>query len=293
MKVGICGTGKMGTAIATRLMEQGHNIYVWNRTADRAAPLVAKGAEQVQTPAAIVSVCDAVIVMVYDDVAVKAVYSGPDGLLSADLTDMPVILMSTTSPAAARETAESVSATGGLHVECPVGGTVPPALKGELLGLAGGEAEAFSRAKPLLDDLCRRVEHTGPAGTGAAMKLAINLPLIAYWESLAEALSFAQAEGVDREVAGSLMADSSGAIKVAPPRIPNIVKAIDGELPETGYFTVAAMAKDLRLMHAVASEEGFTVPVADAALTVYDAAEKDGWDIRDGTMISAYKVAGK
>jgi 3-hydroxyisobutyrate dehydrogenase len=293
MKVGICGTGKMGTAIAMRLMDKGHEIVVWNRTAERAAPLVEKGATEVATPAALACQCDAFIVMVYDDDAVEAVYSGQDGVLSVPLDGKTVILMSTTSPAVAREAAKGAAANGGVHVECPVGGTVPPALNGELLGLAGGEADAFEKARPLLEDMCRKVEHTGPAGTGAAMKLAINLPLIAYWESLAEALSFAQAEGVDREVAGSLMSDSSGAIKVAPPRIPNIVKAIDGDLPETGFFTVAAMAKDLRLMHSVAEKEGFSIPVADAALSVYDAAEKDGWGIKDGTMIAAWKVKQK
>jgi 3-hydroxyisobutyrate dehydrogenase len=293
MKVGICGTGTMGTAIATRLMDQGHDISVWNRTAERAAPLVEKGAAQADTPAALVGACEAVIVMVYDDDAVEAVYSGQDGILSAELGGKPIILMSTTSPAVARKTAEGVAASGGAHVECPVGGTVPPTLKGELLGLAGGDADAVELAKPVLNDLCRRVEHAGPAGTGAAMKLAINLPLIAYWEALAEAMSFAQAEGVNREIAGDLMADSSGAIKVAPPRIPNIVKAIDGDMPETGFFTLGAMAKDLRLMHSVANQEGFTIPVADATLRIYDAAEKDGWGTKDGTMIAAWKVPQK
>jgi len=290
MKVGICGTGKMGTAIGTRLIEKGHEIIAWNRTPGKLDALAEKGAEKVASPAALVNDSDAVIVMVYDDDAVDAVYAGADGLLSTDLTGTAVILMSTTSPAMARKIAEGVAGKGGAHVECPVGGTVPPALNGELLGLAGGEKDAVERARPLLDDLCRRVEHTGPAGTGAAMKLAINLPLIAYWESLAEAMSFARAEGVDGDVAGSLMGDSSGAIKVAPPRIPNIVKAVAGDLPETGFFTVAAMAKDLRLMHSVAQSSGFSVPVADAALTIYDAAEKDGWGIKDGTMIAAWKL---
>lgn len=290
MKVGLCGTGKMGTAIATRLMDQGHDIAVWNRTAERMAPLIEKGATAAESPAALARACEAAVVMVYDDDAVDAVYSGEQGLLSVDLAGKPVILMSTTSPAMARQVAGGVSASGGAHVECPVGGTVPPALNGELLGLVGGEKEAFDRAKPLLEDLCRRVEHAGPAGSGAAMKLAINLPLIAYWEALAEAMAFAKAEGVNGDIAGSLMADSSGAIKVAPPRIPNIVKAIDGDLPETGFFTVGAMAKDLRLMHAVADESGFTIPVADGALTVYDAAENDGWGDRDGTMIAAWKL---
>lgn len=291
MRIGVCGTGTMGSAIAKRLLDQGHEVTVWNRTVERTKPLIDNGARLAETPSALCQDCDAVIVMVYDDDAVEQVYNGPNGILSADLDGKPIILMSTTSPQAARQAAEAVAKSGGAHIECPVGGTVPPALNGELLGLAGGDPDAFEKAKPVLDELCRRVENTGPAGTGAAMKLAINLPLIAYWEALAEALSFAKAQGVDGDLAGSLMADSSGAIKVAPPRMPNIIKAIDGDLPETGFFTVAAMAKDLRLMHKVAEGYGFTIPVADATMGVYDAAEQDGFGERDGTMIAAWKLA--
>jgi 3-hydroxyisobutyrate dehydrogenase len=169
MKIRVCGTGTMGTAIAKRLMDQGHDISVWNRSAERAAPLVEKGASQSESLPALVAESEAVIVMVYDDDAVEAVYSGQNGILSADLDGKPIILMSTTSPAVARKIAESVTANGGAHVECPVGGTVPPTLAGQLLGLAGGEAEAVEKAKPVLDELCRRVEHTGVAGTGAAI----------------------------------------------------------------------------------------------------------------------------
>ncbi|RME95653.1 MAG: NAD(P)-dependent oxidoreductase, partial [Alphaproteobacteria bacterium] len=254
------------------------------------APLAEKGAQAAASPRALVEGSDAVIVMVYDDEAVEAVYGGEEGLLRAPLEGKTLILMSTTSPATARKIADQVEVRGGRHVECPVGGTVPPALNGQLLGLAGGEAEAVEAVRALLEDLCRRVEHTGPAGTGAAMKLAINLPLIAYWEALAEALSFAEAAGVDLGLAGDLLGDSSGAIKVAPPRIPTIVKAIAGDLPETGFFTLGAMAKDLRLMRKVAEESGFSIPLAGAALSVYEAAEREGWQRRDGTMIAAYKM---
>ena len=170
MKVGLCGTGKMGTAIAARLMDQGHDVTVWNRTADRMAPLIDNGAIAAESPAALAQVCETVIVMVYDDDAVDAVYSGEQGLLSVDLAGKPVILMCTTSPAMARQVAGGVSACGGAHVECPVGGTVPPALNGELLGLAGGEKEAGDRAAAHPAWRRRAVAFRGwgspPCGTG-------------------------------------------------------------------------------------------------------------------------------
>ena len=83
-----------------------------------------------------------------------------------------------------------VTAKAGAFVECPVGGTIGPAKEGKLFGFAGGEAADFARAKPLLDQMCRRVEHLGPAGSGSSMKLAINLPLLVYWQALGEAFSF-------------------------------------------------------------------------------------------------------
>ena len=74
-------------------------------------------------------------------------------------------------------------------MECPVGGSVGPASEGKLLGFAGGAEQALARAKPILDQLCRRVQHVGPLGAGATMKPAINLPLMVYWQTLGEALS--------------------------------------------------------------------------------------------------------
>ncbi len=88
MRIGICGTGKMGSAIAERLMEEGRQVSVWNRTHERAQPLLDQGAEFAESPAALAAGCDAVISMVIDDEAVAAVYEGDGGLLSADLGGM-------------------------------------------------------------------------------------------------------------------------------------------------------------------------------------------------------------
>ncbi len=111
-----------------------------------------------------------------------------DGLLAGGIEGRLVIDMSTLLPDESLAVAAKVIGGGADFVDGPVGGTVAPALKGQLLGMAGGSEAAFARAKPIRDQLCRRVEHVGPVGSGARMKLAINLPLAIYWQTLAEAL---------------------------------------------------------------------------------------------------------
>ena len=289
MKIGVAGLGKMGSALAERVIELGHEVAVWNRTPARAAPLVEKGAAQAASPRALAERSDAILVMVLDDAAQAAVYGGSDGLASASLAGRLVIDMSTVSPESSGARAAAVTAAGGHFLECPVGGTVTPARTGKLLGLAGGSADAYAAARPLLDTLCRRVEHVGPAGAGAAMKLAINLPLAAYWEALGEALSIAGAGGVSPELAADLLADSSGAIQVAKPRMPMVLDAIAGKAGPAPAFDLSSMRKDLALMVDAATRRGFTAPVAAAALAAFEEAAADGWGTKDAATEAAWR----
>jgi len=288
MKIGICGTGRMGGAMAGRLLDQGQTVEVWNRTPARTAALAEAGASVAPTPAALMANCDLVICMLFDAAAQAEVYKGADGLLAAS-GDTLIVDMSTMTPDAARALGADVAAAGVSFLECPVGGTVAPAQNGKLLGMAGGEAAAYEQAKPILETLCRRVEHVGPVGAAAAMKLAVNLPLATYWESLGEALSLAIAGGVDAELAGSMLADSSGAIGVAGPRMPMVLAAI-GEKPDApGSFDVAGMAKDISLMREFAALQGCTIPLADAAHSAYSAAADAGWGANDAAVMAAWR----
>jgi len=296
MRIGVCGTGKMGGAIAGRLIDLGHEVVVWNRTAGRLAPLLAAGATAAPSPAALAGEAGTIISMLLDDAASDGVYRGPSGLLSGDLRDRLVIDMSTVLPETAAGLARDVAAAGGLFVDCPVGGTVTPAREGKLLGMAGGTAEAYARAHPLLERLCRRVDHVGPAGSGATMKLAINLPLAVYWEALGEALSLAARAGIDLKLAGDILADSSGAIAVAKPRIPMVLQAIEAAPASGAAFDLSAMTKDLSLMVRHAAQRGMTVPAAQVALDSYKAASAEGWAARDAALLAAWRFlanAGK
>ena len=171
MHVGVAGLGRMGAAMAARLAEVGHQVSGWNRSAEKAQALAAAGVTIVPTPAALAAGAETIVSSLTDAAAIDAVYGGPDGLLSGPVDGRLFIEMSTVAPATEIALAATVRAKGAAFVECPVGGTVGPARTGKLIGLMGADAPDAARARPLLEQLCRRLEHVGPVGAGAVMKL--------------------------------------------------------------------------------------------------------------------------
>src|SRR6201999_992527 len=121
-----------------------------------------------------------------------------------------VIEMSTVRPGVEVALAEKVRAKGAAFVECPVGGSTGPARQGKLIGLMGAEPADAARAKPLLDQMCRRIEHVGPGGGGEGMKFTINMPLMIYWQALGEALALCHPLGLDPDRVMELLSDTSG-----------------------------------------------------------------------------------
>jgi len=288
MRVGVVGLGKMGSAMAQRLMECGHEVTVWNRTADRMKPLVEAGAKSAESPRDLASKVDLIISVLTDAPAIEDVLGGKDGLLAADLKGKTVVEMSTVRPADQTAFAEKVRAHGGAYVECAVSGTVGPARQGKLIGLVGAEAADFETAKPVLENLCRRIEHVGPVGAGASIKLAVNLPLIVYYQALGEAYALCRHVGRDTDWLIELLSDTSGGPNILKVRGPMIAAALRGTDPTPTNFEVDALRKDLRTMLAEAKGLGTTLPVVEAVLGVCDQASKEGWGKRDGNALPRY-----
>jgi len=276
LKIGIIGIGRMGAAMATRLLGLGHEVTVWNRSPDKAQALSAQGATVAATPRALAQACEVILSIVADAAAVEAAYFGPDGAATGDLTGKLVIEMSTLRPEAQLALAARLKALGAAAVECPVGGTTGPARDGKLLGFAGGSEPDFARAKPVLDQLCRRVEHIGPPGAGASMKLAINLPLLVYWQALGEALALVKPLGLDPARVMDIFADTSGGPNVLKVRGGMIARAIAGGDTGPVTFDVDLIRKDLRTMIEEAASLGATLPVTQRALEVFDEAAREG-----------------
>lgn len=281
MKIGLAGTGRMGAAIAQRLSSVGHEMMVWNRSADKARALRLAVAE---TPQALASACEIVVSILTDARAVETVYSQ---LLAGDVGGKLFIEMSTVRPQTQKSLAQKVRAKNAAFVECPVGGTVGPAKEGKLLGFVGGEAADVARARPILEQLCRRLEHVGPVGAGASMKLAINLPLLVYWQALGEALSLCKPLGLDPQRLMDIFADTSGGPNVLKVRGPAIAQALAGKEPGPAAFDIDSVRKDLRTMIDEGRALGATLPLAERALECYDEAARAGLGPKDQSLLPA------
>jgi 3-hydroxyisobutyrate dehydrogenase len=290
LKIGIAGTGRMGSALAGRLLGCGHEVAVWNRTAAKTKPLEAAGAKVAPTPADLVARSDAVITILTDAAAIDALYGGANGLLAGDVVGKLFIEMSTVRPETEATLAKKVRAKGAALVDCPVGGSVGPAKEGKLFGFVGGEAGDVARARPILEQLCRRVEHVGPVGAGARMKLAINLPLLVYWQALAEALALCAPLGLDPARVIDILADTSGGPNVLKTRGVALAAAMQGKETTPVTVNVEMMRKDLRTMVEEARASGFALPVTSRALECYDEVVDAGNGARDITAFAVRKL---
>ena len=288
MKVGVCGTGRMGAPIAQRLIEVGHEVAVWNRDAAKTKPLAGAGATATASPAVLAEACEVIIVMLLNDAATRAVYHGNNGLLQAKLGGKLVIDMSTIAPETMISVGQAVQKAGASFVECPVGGSKVPAREGKLFGLVGGSDGDVARAKPLLDQLCRRVEHVGGLGAGATLKLAVNLPLLVYWQALGESLTICKGLNVTPERLIDILSDTSGAPAAMKARGPAIAKVLGGApLGETA-FGITGAKKDLATAVQFAASLHAELPVAKAALACFEEAEADGLGEADATTVSVH-----
>ncbi len=287
-RIGIVGTGRMGTAFATRLVETGHEVTVWNRSAAHTTKAREAGAAVAEDLAGLAAASEVILISLWDRAALDAVVGG---LTAADLSGKLVVEMSTLLPEDEEEIAASLRTAGAGFVDCPVGGTVGPALKGALLGLAGGEPADFDRAKPVLDALCKRVELLGPAGSGARMKLAVNLPLAIYWATLAESVGLLKESGLSGETIASLLADSSGGPAVLKNRLAVVADTLDGA-DQPGTFDIDGLAKDLSLALDWGRRQGALMPVSQAVLQLYKEAQAAGLGTFDGASLARF-AAGR
>ena len=288
MKVGVAGLGAMGANVAARLMEVGHQVTVWNRSADKAKPLAEAGAKVAASPAEAAAASEVVVTMLTDGKAIDDVYNGPTGLLSGDVKGKMFIEMSTVAPKVETDLAPKVRAKGAAMVECPVGGSTVPARKGQLLGLMGAEKADADRARPLLEQLCRKVEHCGPVGAGAAMKLAINLPLMVAWQAYGEAFAIARSVGWEPKRLLDLFVESNGANNALKMRAEMIVKMFEGKDPGPTTFSIANGVKDLRTMVATGEALGADMVATKAALAGFEDATKKGFGGGDGAQMTVF-----
>jgi 3-hydroxyisobutyrate dehydrogenase len=276
----------MGSSIALRLISVGHGVSVWNRNSAKTKPLTDAGAKPAASPAELVEGCEAIIVMLLNDAATEAVYRGANGILQAKLAGKLVIDMSTVRPDTMKSNGSSVLQQGAAFVECPVGGSTGPAKEGKLFGLVGGAKTDVARAMPILEQLCRRIEHVGELGSGATMKLAVNLPLLVYWQALGEALTICKPLNLPADRLIDILSDTAGTPTAMKGRGAAIARVLGGApLGETA-FGLSAAKKDLATALQFAASMHAELPVTASSLACFEEAEAAGLGDADATTVS-------
>jgi len=262
-RIAFLGLGRMGSAMALRLLGRSYDVTVYNRTAERARPLVDAGAKLARTAREACASAEAVIAMTADDVSSRAMWLGNDGALAAELAPKALAIeCSTLSHGWAVELGSRVAQRGLRYVDSPVTGLPDAAAAGELTLLVGATPADFDAARPLLDALATRVLHFGPVGTGTAYKLAINLIGAVQIASAAEGLALAERAGLDPKLVVAAIATSQAA---SPQVVRNTQRMIEGEFSRNIVFTPVLRLKDIDYALRLAESLGVATPIGAAA----------------------------
>jgi len=259
-ELGYVGLGVMGRSIVRRLLDAGHDVTVWNRTQDKAGPLLAAGARWADSPREAAEAGEIVFTMVTNTAAVKAVTEGADGILAGLGPGTIYVDMSTASPANTRELAERVAAAGAQMLDSPVSGTSLTVDQGKASLMVGGEEATFERARPVLEAIGPRVIHVGPSGSAVTMKIAVNLSLAVQMLAFSEGVLLAEKTGIPREKAVEVMLASV----IASPMVAYRGPLVLGH-PEEVWFDCHMMQKDLNL--ALELGRRLEVPLPTTAVT--------------------------
>lgn len=266
-RVAFCGLGQMGAGMAETLLRAGHSLSVWNRTTDRAKPLVEAGAALAPTPSHAARGAKAAISMVSDDQASREVWLGETGMIEELEPGAFVIECSTLSHAFVMELSERASERGLAYIDCPVSGLPDAAARGSLTLLVGGREEDIARANPFLSPLSRELIHFGPAGAGTAYKLIVNLLGAVEIAATAEAMETALRANLDLgQVAETLANGAAGSFHVG-----RQARIMASEAHQEHFaFTTDLRRKDTRYAVALSHELGVASRLGDLTLAQFD-----------------------
>ena len=281
-KVGFIGLGRMGHGMAGRYLDAGFSVAVWNRSQAKAKDLIARGARWAASPADAADGADAVVTMVADDEASRAVWLGKDGAAATMKPGRLAIECSTVSYQHALDMARELRARGLVYIDCPVTGLPQAAAAGKLTLLVGAEPADLDRAKPFLAPIGDVVRHFGAVGTGTVFKLINNLMGAVQIASLAEGVAMAEQAGLDMKLVAEALATGA----VASPQVIRHSKRMVARDFSGASFTTALRHKDaayaVRLAETLLAEPPL---VGQAAVEAYAKAKAEMPDDDEGRMI--------
>jgi 3-hydroxyisobutyrate dehydrogenase len=281
MKLGYIGIGLMGRPMTLRLLAAGHDVSVWNRSRDKLAPVVEKGAKAVDSPAAVARAADIIMMCVTDQKAAEAVLFGRDGIESGGAPGKLVVDFSSIAPDSARAFAGRLGEKGMGLIDAPVSGGVPGAEQGTLAIMAGGRAEDIERARPIVMHMAQRFTRMGDSGAGQATKLCNQVIVGSLLPVIAEAVRLAEAAGVDARMLPEAL--KGGFADSLPLQVFGARMAARNFDPPLGAN--ATMLKDLENAAAVARQFGVPLPMARTAAELYRLLEAQGKAQRDPAVL--------
>ncbi|MGH7770540.1 MAG: NAD(P)-dependent oxidoreductase [Candidatus Binatia bacterium] len=258
--LGFVGLGVMGSRMVKRLLNAGHSVTGYNRTKSKAQWLLDAGMKWGETPRAVAQISEISFSMVTNTEALRAIASGPGGILAGLGPGKIYIDMSTVAPAASREIAAQVAANGAQMLDAPVSGSVSTLEEGKLSIMVGGDRAACERARPVLEAIGPKVTHVGGNGLAVSMKIATNLSLAVQMLAFSEGVLLAEKSGIKRETAVEVLLNSVIASPMVKYRGPFVLK-----LPDEAWFDVNMMQKDLLL--ALEMGRGLDVPLPTTSVT--------------------------
>jgi 3-hydroxyisobutyrate dehydrogenase len=283
MRVGIIGTGLLGKALATRLLNTGHMVIVYNRTREKAESLKSIGAQVVDSPKQVAKGSDLVVTIVKDAKAVESVSFGKDGIVHGKHENLIVADISTISPISSQKIAKRFLKHGISMIDSPVMGGPGLAEKGQLVVMIGGKKEVVKKCKSFFDSISEKMFYLGANGSGEAMKIAMNLQISILALSLSEGIILARKSGLDPlmflEVLNSTYFKTGMSINKGP-------KMVKGSFEPSFFLNM--MQKDLDEINYTAKEFGANLPTAKLANELYQKAIKSGLGELDYTGILAY-----
>jgi 3-hydroxyisobutyrate dehydrogenase-like beta-hydroxyacid dehydrogenase len=275
----------MGQAIVPRLLEAGHRVTGWNRTKEKAQPLLKRGMLWADSPRQLASAADVVFSIVTDSAAVKALALGPDGIVFGLRKEGIYLDMSTIDPEASRAVGAEFTKAGLTMMDAPISGTTLTIGQGKASVMVGGDQEAFDRVQPVLLAIGPKVTYIGAQGLAVQLKVALNMTLVIEVIGFCEGVALAEKGGVPREVAVDAMLKSVVASPVISYRAPLI---LEGHISDATYGDVNLQQKDMLLALTLGRRMGVPVPLGAAANEMLNACRGLGLDHHD--FVTVYEV---
>lgn len=291
-RVAFIGTGAMGSSMAGRLLDTGHDVVVHTRTPSRAVTLLGRGATWADTPREAVADAEVAIAMVNDDTSSRAVWTGPDGALGAPTgTERPLLIeCSTLSHGWVRELSAEAAACGWRYLDAPVTALPQAAARGALTFLVGADADVLDSARALLGDMGDVVLHFGAVGTGTAYKLMINLIGAIQIGSIAEGLALAERAGLDMDLV--LRAVSTGQA-ASPQVVRNAAFMVSDTHTDPILFTTHLRRKDVAYALEMAAGLGAPVRFGETSLAMLDEVISAGLgEVNESVIIEVARRGG-